>query len=310
MMNDKALTAAIVKLSSRHTLPASQFTPAQRLALDVFARQTATVRCLRQGRGEIYTVLDPAVFATHVQALSPSQGLDTGADIPMRARHIADARSSKAGAHRHSTCYLLLKAAALASDERQPHSPAWHNPARGIALPLSRATSDFGAAALAIEPDDDWATKQPLWLVENQALFDRTDWLLADAPASIAYYGGQLNHLLLNWLGRRPRAPKVVLFADYDGVGLANFARLYALLGDACEFWLMPDWSIKLERYGNHQLWRDTLRDFTAASERLPDSLAPLVAQMRQAGKALEQEAVWLAGSAERLSAEGQRHRR
>jgi hypothetical protein len=39
-----------------------------------------------------------------------------------------------------------------------------------------------------------------------------------------------------------------------------------------------------------------TVRDFSAASGRLPHSLAPLVSQMPQTGKALEQEAVWLAG--------------
>jgi hypothetical protein len=58
----------------------------------------------------------------------------------------------------------------------------------------------------------------------------------------------------------------------------------------------MPDWSEKLDRYGSAQLWRDTLRDFTSVSQRLPEYLTPLTRQMLQTGRALEQEAVWLPG--------------
>jgi len=110
----------------------------------------------------------------------------------------------------------------------------------------------------------------------------------------IAYYGGQLNGHLLHWLAKQSRAAKVVHFPDYDGVGLANFARLYAALGDQCQFWLMPDWPLRLERYGSVQLWRDTLRDFTSISQHLPDQVASLALQMQQTGLALEQESVWL----------------
>lgn len=111
---------------------------------------------------------------------------------------------------------------------------------------------------------------------------------------TLLYYGGQLDGRLLAWLGQRPRASRVVLFPDYDGVGLANFARLFAQLGDTCECWLMPDWQSKLARYGSQRLWQDTLREFTSAVLQLPDYLGPLTEQMRQSGLALEQEAVWL----------------
>jgi len=51
---------------------------------------------------------------------------------------------------------------------------------------------------------------------------------------------------------------------------------------------------LKLDRYGSTQLWRDTLRDFASASPLLPEYLGPLADQMRQTGRALEQESVWL----------------
>lgn len=285
-MDDKVLLAALVKFLGKAELPASQFTTIQRNSLDCFARQTGALSCQRQGRGETYRVVNLALFETHLKALSPGmKGLEEG-DVPLRARNIADNRYSKTGAHRHEHYYLLLKAVG--------DNVLWRETGRGVELPLTQATRNFGAASLAVDADDSWSTESDLWLVENQALFDRTDWLPSGTVATVLYYGGQLNGLLLKWLGSRPRAAKVIHFPDYDGVGVANFIRLRAALGERCNFWLMPDWDLKLDRYGSTQLWRDTLRDFATASPLLPEYLGPLADQMRQSGRALEQESVWL----------------
>ena len=283
---DRTLRAALLKLHGQQALPASYFTAAQRSALDRFARQTGAVICQRQGRGDVYRVSDPRLFDIHLSALSPQVGMLTTDDLPLRAQHIAHARDSKARNHQHECYYPLLKAVG--------EKVLWRQGERGCELPLSQLTHQFGAASLCIETGDTWQSGQPLWLVENQALFDRTDWLPVGTQATLLYYGGQLDGRLLAWLGQRPRASRVVLFPDYDGVGLANFARLYAQLGDACECWLMPDWPSKLARYGSQRLWQDTLPEFTRAVPQLPEALGPLIEQMRQTGLALEQEAVWL----------------
>lgn len=286
---DRSLRAALLKLHAQAELAASQFSAAQRSALDRFARQTGAVSCQRQGRGDVYRVSDPQLFATHLSALSPQALMPPSDVLPLRAQRIAHARNSKAGQHQHEAYYPLLKAVGDAVFWRQGEG--------GSELPLSQLTRNFGASSLCIQAKDDWHSPQPLWLVENQALFDRTDWLPAGTQASLLYYGGQLDGRLLAWLAQRPRASQIVLFPDYDGVGLANFARLYALLGKACTCWLMPDWSIKLRRYGSQRLWQDTFRDFTHAAPELPDDLGALIEQMRQSGLALEQEAVWLPAS-------------
>jgi hypothetical protein len=283
---DRTLRTALLKLHGQQSLPASHFTAAQRSALDRFARQTGAVICQRQGRGDVYRVSDPRLFDIHLRALSPQGEMPATNGLPLRAQHIAQARDSKARGHQHGCYYPLLKAI---GDE-----VLWRQGEHGNELPLSQLTHHFGAASLRIETGDTWQSGQPLWLVENQALFDRTDWLPAGTQATLMYYGGQLDGRLLAWLGKRPRASRVVLFPDYDGVGLANFARLFAQLGDACEYWLMPDWQSKLARYGSQRLWQDTLREFTSAALQLPDYLGPLTEQMRQSGLALEQEAVWL----------------
>ena len=288
-MADQALRAALLKLQGKSPLPASQFTSAQRMALDQFARQTGAVNCLRQGRGDVYSVCDQAVFDAHVSQLSPQVEPSIAEQLPLRAQHVAHARNSKARQHQHDSYYPLLKAVGDAV--------SWFEGEHGAELALSAFTRNLGAATLRIQPDDAWHTDQALWLVENQALFDRTDWLPAGTHATLLYYGGQLDGRLLSWLGHRPRASRVILFADYDGVGLSNFARLREALGDACDFWLMPQWESKLARYGSVQIWRDTLRHFTTAVAQLPASVRELTEQMQQLGMALEQEAVWLPAS-------------
>ena len=286
MIDDRVLLAALLKLHAAGSLPASQCTPSQRKKLDLFARQTRAISCQRQGRGEVYRVEDAELFSQHVKAASP--GLDSSQrnEIPLRAQHIADARNSKAGKSQHERYYLLLKAVGS--------SVTWNEIYRGTELALTQATENYGVASLAVEQEDGWQTEQDLWLIENQAPFSQTNWLPRGTQASIVYYAGQLNGVLVDWLKSRPRAKNVIHFPDYDGVGLANFVRLHQALHGNCSFWLMPDWSGKLAKFGNNQLWRDTLREFTKAQPKLPDYLLPLAQQMLTSGLALEQEVVWL----------------
>lgn len=204
---------------------------------------------------------------------------------PIRAHNIGHRRDSKAGRHAHDAGYVLLKATGPLD---------WHAPTRDLHLPLAAHTRDFGAACLRITPDDDWHTDAPLWLIENQALFERTDWLPPGPAVTLLYYNGQLSDLLVRWLAARPRGSRLIHFPDYDGIGLANFARLHAQLGDACHFWLMPGWADSLQRYGSHALWLRTLDPFLRVRPDLPGHLAPLLTQMELNGLALEQEVVWL----------------
>ena len=178
-MTEQALRAALLKLQGKSPLPASQFTAAQRGALDQFARQTGAVNCLRQGRGDVYSVCNQAVFDAHVTQLSPQVAPSIAEQLPLRALHVAHARDSKARRHQHGLYYPLLKAVGDAV--------SWHEAERGVELALSAATRDFGAASLSIQSDDAWHSERALWLVENQALFDRTDWLPEGTQASLLY---------------------------------------------------------------------------------------------------------------------------
>jgi hypothetical protein len=152
---------------------------------------------------------------------------------------------------------------------------------------------------LPLATDDGWHSDQPIWLVENQALFDQLDWLPATATGTVGYYAGQLPTRLLQWLATRSRTPEVILFPDYDGVGLLNYARLKEVCASPCSFWLMPDWHARLRVFGNHQVWLNTRTDFQSALRRLEtlgfeDSVLTLCKTLSSEGLALEHEVVWL----------------
>ena len=317
--HENALRTALLRLNGQNPLPVSAFTPAQRRALERFGQQTGAVQFLARGSGGSYRISNPAVFALHLRTLSPeafvspcqasqdeepashdAEPASHGADLPSRAHNIGHRRDSKAGRHAHDAGYVLLKAAfprrnsVMPPSSGQPESgsdspggashiamtvpdsvPAgqgtssapldWHAPTRNLHLPLAAHTRDFGAACLPPGP-----------------------------AVTLLYYNGQLSDLLVRWLAARPRGSRLIHFPDYDGIGLANFARLHAQLGDACHFWLMPGWADSLQRYGSHALWLRTLDPFLRVRPDLPGHLAPLLTQMELNGLALEQEVVWL----------------
>jgi hypothetical protein len=287
----RALADALEKLlDAEGAAAATLFTPAQRRELDVFARHTGALRLTRQGRGASYLLVDAALARAHLAQLRPVAAAALDTSLPPRANNIARTRDSKGRAHTHGTGYLLLKAIG--------EGVTWRR-GDGASLDLSAATATAGVAAIAIQAGDDWHTDTPLWLVENQALFDRVDWLPPAAHGSIVYYGGQLSRLLLDWLAQRARAGGIVFFPDYDGVGLLNFARLAEKSLAPVEFWLMPDWEARLRKYGSNLIWRNTHREFEAAVARLgalgmPAPLAAVCQALAAHGLALEHEAVWL----------------
>lgn len=287
----RSLADALEKLlGSGGRLAASQLTMSQRRALEEFTSRTQAVRLAVSGRGSLYQIVGHEQVEAHLAQLRPGHSGSAAGVIPQRALNISRNRDSKGGAARHAVQYLLLKAV---------NGGQYWRDGNGAQLDVTLLTQTCGAAALAVKSGDDWHTAAPLWLIENQALFDDTSWLPAGASGTLCYYSGQLSGLLLNWLAERPRASQVILFPDYDGIGLQNFARLYELVGDACTFWLMPYWQERLSLFGNQQIWRDNLPNYQDAVRRLQSlgisvELAELCYALQDSGMALEQESVFL----------------
>ena len=306
----RALAAALVRLLEGASNPlqvracqASAFTSLQRRALEDLARSTGALRLKPEGRGSVYEVISVEVLTTHLRALRPKQASEIDPALPRRAANIALSRSSKGHSHAHKLHYLLVKSISGSVIWRGRFHKAAEEQGtekrHGRTFDLSQATDVAGAGVLAITEDDDWRSDGPLWLVENQALFDRLDWLPVGSKGTVAYYAGQLPGKLLKWLAYRPRAQEVIMFPDYDGVGLLNYARVLEVCASSTRFWLMPDWSRLLTTYGSHVVWRNTQSDFEAAVPRLQAAQAPpevmaMCSALSAQGLALEHESVWL----------------
>jgi hypothetical protein len=295
----RSLVEALVKLlegavsAQSQTCRVSAFTTAQRQALEDLGRRTGALRVRTEGRGSVYQVVNRDILSSHLQHLRPQHADDIDPSIPRRAANIAQSRSSKGRSHGHELHYLLIKSIA--------EGVIWRDqpPGEGPGFDLSQVTQTAGAGVLALREEDAWCSEEPLWLVENQALFDRLDWLPSGSRGTVAYYAGQLPGRLLNWLAHRPRASQVIIFPDYDGVGLLNYARLLEKSRSPCTFWLMPDWRFLLGKYGSHVVWQNTQSDFQAAYPRLKAAGAPagvleLCVELSRQGLALEHESVWL----------------
>ena len=288
----KALVSALLKLNRTlsSSLSGSQFTENQKEALMNFEAKTQAIQCLKKGRGITFKIIDSQVVETHLNHHSP--GYDGINKVPERAANIALNRNSKGGKSNHEKAYILLKTV---------NNPCWMREGKLI-IELNQNTEQFGICALEIgnESNTDLTTTHSIWLVENQALFDQLDWLPTNEPTTVIWYRGHLSNKLIDWLTIN-RTAKVYLFADYDGVGLNNYARITTKLGNDVEFWLMPEWNRLLSTYGSDEVWKSTKDDvhhFLKTSEQLlanKAELKELIIEMQKQGLALEQEAVWLA---------------
>jgi hypothetical protein len=295
------LTDALKRLlASDQRLTASAFTYRQRTYLEQFARETRLIELNKQGRSTVYWVLNRQSVINYLRQHHPVDEDSLPANLPTRSRNIGTDRNSKTGQTGHNYWYLLMKA--------WDSEVVWQN--NNIAMYPAELTSRFGVAALQISAGDSlrlrlcqsWQCNSPLLLVENQALFDQCDWLPQDFKGCLAYYAGQLSDVLLQWLSEQKRTDEVILFPDYDGIGLTNYARLVYSLhpNSTLHFYWLPDWENKLAKFGNAEIWLKTRIQFENAFEKLNaknalnDDLIKLGHLSQRHGKVLEQESIWL----------------
>lgn len=279
-------------LQAEQTVTRSSFTKKQQQYLNDLIKQTGIVSLTKQGSGFVYQVINMSALQSHLKQLQPLTESELSPDLPQRSRNIGLYKNSKQLNSEHEFCYLLLKAVG--------DNIYWFNDEHEINI--SEQTHRQGVSSLMIKISDNWQSQTPLFLVENQNLFDRLDWLPADFNGSVIYYGGNMKKRLLKWLAYKIRTSELILFSDYDGVGFSNFLNVYQTVKNqqSCQFYLMPNWQAKLASFGNRAIWQDNQNLFYNAIQSLnkidalTDEVFDLVRAMQAAGKGLEQEAIWL----------------
>ncbi|MDO8845612.1 hypothetical protein [Methylicorpusculum sp.] len=279
-------------LNSDQPLTASSFTPSQRTHLDQFSRETRLIERYSPGRGTVYKVIDRHSLVSYLRQLHPLDDESLLMELPARCRNIGKDRNSKTGQTSHESCYLLMKA--------WDANVVWESE-KAIMFP-SELTERFGVAALQIGAGQGWQCNGSILLVENQALFDRCDWLPLNFKGCLAYYAGQLSDVLLHWFSAQKRSETVILFPDYDGIGLSNYVRLLDALHPETnlQFYWLPNWEDKLATFGNKDTWSKSRVHFEnaiaklSAMNALNDDFIKLARLSQLHGKALEQESIWL----------------
>ena len=124
----------------------------------------------------------------------------------------------------------------------------------GRALNVVAATKEHGVFSLLLGDPTTYALCGACALVENPAVFNCVEKL--NLPISLAIYGhGRVSNHLLNWLAAMT-APDFLLhhLPDYDPVGLSEFGRLRARLGQRVRLHVPAALPTRFARFSNRTL--------------------------------------------------------
>lgn len=272
------------RIYSEKVVPFSSIAQSFRKELEVWAERKGYISILKVGKGKVFKVVNEKALEWEIAHLAPKKDLD---DLPARVQNLAKNSNTKAGQTTLDFSYFLCKAVGdcVIVD----------------GVDVSFITKSLGCFALPIKEDSDGVEcNDSLILVENQQLLDDLRWVPSDFNGIILYYAGNLSARLRAWLTKSSFA-RVILFPDYDAVGINNYANLVEDVPCAQWFW-MDEWKNKLIEYGSGELRKKGNQD--ALFENLwnrfkekgfPDEkMESLMIEIRKRGKMLEQEVVLL----------------
>jgi hypothetical protein len=182
--NGKASIKIALKrlVANEQPLNASDFTQSQRKELEQFALNNRLIEVKKQGNGVVYRMTDRQSIINYVRQLHPLDYELMLSLLPKRSRNIGTDLSSKKGQSGHDSSYLLMKS--------WDCDVVWR--CGNNTMKPSELTKLLGVAAMQVSTNNAWHCNRPLLLVENQALFDRCDWLPDGFNGCLVYYAGQI----------------------------------------------------------------------------------------------------------------------
>lgn len=284
-MNNDIWLKVLQKIAEENEVPYSQIPNSARIRLQKWGESTGAI-CIERakvGAGRVFRLINQRIVEKEIKFIDP--GFDIGSLSSSRLRNLAINKDTKAGRTTLECFYFPCKAVgeSLVINE----------------IDVSTVTKAFGCFALSVtENSEGIIFNGDLILVENQQLLDNLNWVPSDFKGIILYYAGNLSSRLRSWI-KKSSFTGIILFPDYDAVGISNFVNLLDDVPNARWFWI-PDWKEKLAKYGCKELRKkgnqDTMFEnlWVRFKEKgFPDSeLENLMNEIRKQGKMLEQEAV------------------
>jgi hypothetical protein len=226
-----------------------------------------------RGRGQIYTVTDEQAIR---RLLDYRQYEGDIGELTPKGLAVA----VHGDAHRGKQVRQLLL---LASST----GAVWKNQMTGETFPVGELTSRYGAVSLVVGADDAWVTETPLVLVENKEVL-----LYADKfpfQGTMLYYGGKIAGRLIEWLSTRHRTPKLVVFPDYDPVGLHTYLSFKQSMPEA-ELYVPNNLKTLLSKHKNPQRLSDQEQYLSALEKTKDIEVARVFKMIISAGGGLDQE--------------------
>lgn len=284
-MNNEVWLKVLQKIADEEEIPFSLVPKSVREKLQQWGESSGAVSLQRSqaGAGRVFKVVNLRIVEKEIISLDPN--IDVNALSSSRLRNLAINKDTKAGLTTLEYSYYLCKAIG---------DNVFVNEVN-----VSDVSKSIGCFALPVRNDSEGIIcRGSLLLVENQQLLDDLKWVPSGFTGIVLYYAGNLSARLRAWL-KRCFFAGIILFPDYDAVGINNYMNLIEAIPNAQWFW-MNDWKTKLAKYGCKELRRKGNQEsmfenlWTSFKENgFPDAeLEFLMTEIRKQGKMLEQEAV------------------
>ena len=287
-MKKEQLLNLLRQLESREKVPFSEVPKSILEEFKTFGEQKGCFSIEKNGRGRNFKISNQLILQNEINRLTPDVDLNSAS---YRAKNLAVNNDTKAGQttlqFSHFHCKAIGEQICIENN--------------GLIQDVSTVTKCLGGFNISIE-DNSGGIKcnSNLILIENQQLLDDINWLPKGWNGVLLYYGGNIHGRLLNWL-KKCSFKEIIIFPDYDSVGISNFSRLKAEIPFAQWFWI-DNWEHLLKKYGKADLWNES-KQFSSFNNlwknfeenTFPDvELKHLMQKMREFGKGLEQEIVLL----------------
>ena len=158
----------------------------------------------------------------------------------------------------------------------------------------SGVCGDLGAFVLydARTADRDVRFSGVVATVENPTVLIRYDWAAAGVDLAIATYG-RMSRRLIDWLASEPmQEAKVIHFGDYDPVGLNEFCRLDAALGNRASLFIPGGIERLFSLYSDRELLSRSAGLLPVLRQSCHAGVQRLLQLMASSGGGVEQEAL------------------
>lgn len=239
---------------------------------------TGVLRLTRAGRGQRLELVEPAQLSRFIEHHYPG-GLRAD-ELTSRAAAVRRLRSAKRGgtASRYGSVLLrVLSPQGLSCDGLEDDA-------------LYRTSAVMGAVALVLGAQRECGAYGVAVTVENEDVFYRAEELFPAADLAV-YTAGRMSARLLDWLARQD-LQRLIHAGDYDPVGVAEYLRLRAALGERVALHLPDDLEALFQRYSEPAILRRTGNQRALAAIGASEDAAArqVLALIRRYGAGLEQE--------------------